>query len=150
MSATVTEIIKGRTYRMVKLPPLQGGRLALRVGQLLSGALSDVSAAQALFGMASVNTSDGGAVKEAVSKLMADNSGIIAALAGSVAKIDADALYTCAMECLRGGLFTESGKLPDDDAMNAHFSQFPGDLLLVMAWALKANCAGFFGLRAPA
>lgn len=148
MTATVTETIKGKSYRLVKLPPLQGGRLALRVGQLLAGALADAEAARALFGMASVSTE--GDVKASIAKLMQDNSGIVAALAGSVSKIDAGVLYDCALECVKAGLFSDDGKLADDNALNTHFAERPDALLLVLAWALRVNCAGFFGMRAPA
>lgn len=149
MSATVSETIKGHPYRLVKLPPLQGGRVALRVAQLLAGALTDLQAVQGLFGLASGGT-DAEAVKAGAAKLLADNAGLVAALAGSVSKVDADALYALALECLKPGLFSEHGKMGDEHALNAHFAERPEALLLVLAWALRVNCAGFFGLRAPA
>jgi hypothetical protein len=142
MSTTATETIKGQQYRLVKLPPLQGGRVALRVAQLLAGVLADAQAAGQLFGAATV--------QEGAAKILTDNAGLVAALAGSVGKVDADALYSLALECIKPGLFTEHGKLADEHAINAHFAERPEALLLVLAWALRVNCAGFFGFRAPA
>lgn len=140
MSIDVTETIKGQAYRLIKLDPLQGGRLATRVAQQLSGALGDVDTIRSLL--------EGRAASEGVEKIAEslDTSKLLAALAGGVSKVDANALYDCALECVRGRLFCASGKLHDDHAFNAWFSEHPDSLLLVLVWALKVNCAGFFGL----
>lgn len=141
-----TETIKGQQYRLVKLDPLVGGRLATQVGQLLAVAVGDVETIKGLI-QAHV---DNGAVdpveteqKSQMEKLL-EAPQLLAAMAGGVGKIDADALYEMGLKCIRGQLFADR-KLHDDVALNAWFADRPSHLLLVLAWALKVNCAGFFG-----
>ncbi|MNQ86647.1 hypothetical protein D3C85_1018460 [compost metagenome] len=70
---------------------------------------------------------------------------MLSALAGGIAKVNGEALFDCGLECIRGNLFAAS-KLHDDTAINQWFDEHPSHFLLVLAWALKENCAGFFGL----
>lgn len=163
MNHTPATTINGTAYRVTKLPPLQAGRLAMRVAQALAGALADAEALAPL--IASVKGRKGEPTKEAgaedmlasvkgeatkaVGAMFADTPRLLAAMAGGVQKIDADALYSAALECLAGNLFTAE-KLPDENALNRHFSEHPADLLPVMVWALRENCSGFFGIGARA
>lgn len=140
MSAFETTEIKGQAYKLAKLAPLQGGRLATRVAQQLASALDDV---ETIKGLVSGNRE----AVEGATNIIESQPQLLSALAGGVKRIDADALYDCAIECVRGNLFAES-KLHDDHAFNDWFSRHPDHLILVLAWALKVNCAGFFGLGA--
>lgn len=149
MSATAETTINGRAYRLVKLPPLQAGRAALRLAQALAGALSQAEVIAPLleaFKHAGKPADDAPIpdVKTRLGALLQDTPTILSALAGGVQKIDVDALYSVAEECVSGNLFTER-KLGTAAETNAHFSEHPADLLPVMAWAVRENCAGFFG-----
>ena len=147
----VTETIKGQQYRLVKLDPLVGGRLATQVGQLLAVAVGDVETIKGLI-QAHIDNGkkDESKEVEADSKKKLDLERLLeapqllSAMAGGVGKIDADALYEMGLKCIRGQLFADR-KLHDDVALNAWFADRPSHLLLVLAWALKVNCAGFFG-----
>ena len=144
----IRETIKGTDYGLIKLPPLQGGRLATQVGQILAGALDDADKIKSLMSAYKNASKTDGEKADGIASLL-DSSELLSALAGGAAKIDADALYEAGLRCIRGNLFTTT-KLHDDNALNAWFEQHPDHLLLVMAWALKVNCSGFFGLGAPA
>lgn len=139
MSATVRTTIRGADYALVKLDPLRGGRLAARVGQLLAAAFADQGAVSTLSDLLK-NGADGAL----------DQPQLLAALAGGVRHLDADALYGIALEFTRGQVFAGQKKLHDDHAFNAHFAEHEDHLLLVLAWALRENCAGFFGLAGRA
>ncbi len=134
--------IKGQKYKLVKLPPKEGGRLATKVGQMLIGALSDEGGIQSIISSYRNRQPIEGEAKDALSLLESEPK-LLSALAGGVSKIDADVLYDCAWDCVKGNLFAES-KLHDETAFNAWFEQHPAHLLPVMVWALKENCAGFF------
>ncbi|MNE52142.1 hypothetical protein D3C80_1468000 [compost metagenome] len=82
--------------------------------------------------------------------MLNDQPRLLAAMAGGVAKINAEALYDCALQCVQGGRLFAASKLHDDHALNQWFAEHPDHLLLVLAWALKVNCAGFFGLGGKA
>lgn len=142
MAIDETKEIRGQTYRLMRLDPIKGGRLAMRVAKQLAAALGDVEAIQSLLSSKEKASEPSG---NGALSLLADQSKLVAALAGGVAKIDPDALYDCALECIRGRLFAEH-KLHDDQAINAWFGEHPDHMLLVLAWALQVNCAGFFGL----
>lgn len=148
MSIDATEIIRGQQYRLMKLDPLQAGRLATRVAQQLAGAMDDAEAIRSLIdGYQAQKASTEGAEgeqKDGPLALIMDTPKLLSALAGGIGKIDADGLYDCALECIKGRLFTDR-KLHDDTALNAWFADRPDHLMLVLAWALKVNCAGFFG-----
>jgi hypothetical protein len=144
----VSTTIKGQQYRLIKLDPLRGGRLATRVAQHLAGALDDVKLIEQL-----IKSQIGNADKEAaepqddkqgmLAKLM-DAPQLLSAMAGGIGKVDGEALFDCGIECIRGNLFAAS-KLHDDTAINQWFGDHPDHLLLVLVWALKENCKGFFG-----
>lgn len=143
-----TTTIKGQAYRLIKLDPLKAGRMATRVAQQLAGAVSDVDTIKGLIQSHLDKKADGEQdTTEAqgnLAKLM-EAPQLLSALAGGVAKINAEELYDCALDCVRGNLFADR-KLHDDTALNVWFAENPSHLLLVLAWALKVNCAGFFGL----
>lgn len=146
---SVTETIKGQTYRLMKLDPLAGGRLATQVGQILAVAAGDVETIKSLIQShidRSKEAPEALAGEEAKTNLerLLEAPQLLAAMAGGVAKIDADALYEMGLKCIRNQLFADR-KLHDDTALNQWFESRPDHLLLVMAWALKVNCAGFFG-----
>lgn len=149
MGIDVTETIKGQQYRLIKLDPMQGGRLATRVAQQLAGALDDVETIKGLIA-GYAGAKEGGAGGDNPLDMLNDQPRLLAAMAGGVAKINAEALYDCALQCVQGGRLFASSKLHDDHAMNSWFSDHPDHLLLVLAWALKVNCAGFFGLGGKA
>lgn len=145
--------IKGQKYRLMKLSPLEGGRLATLVGRNLAAALDGDAIKGLIAGYAKRKEAEeqakeqGLETQEAASNLesMLEESNMIAALAGGVAKINADELYSQALTCIRGNLFADH-KLHDDTAINLWFDDRPSHLLPILAWALKVNCAGFFGL----
>lgn len=144
----VTETIKGQTYRLVKLDPLEGGLLATQVIQILAVAAGDAETIKSLIQSHIDNTKEGEVaegqeVKGQLEKLM-EAPQLLAAMAGGVAKIDARALYTLGLKAIRNQLFADR-KLHDDTALNQWFESRPDHLLLVMVWALRVNCAGFFG-----
>lgn len=144
MSAIVTTEIRGTPYRLVRLDPLRGGRLSARVGRIIAGALADAGAIQS-----AIDAFKGGE-GEAVAATLMDQPQLLAALAGGVKNLDAEGLYDCAIEFARGNLFAGDKKLHDDHAMSAWFAEHPDHMMLVLVWVLRTNCAGFFGLRAPA
>lgn len=150
MSTDAVETIKGQYYRLIKLDPMQGGRLATRVAQQLAGALDDVEVIKSLIqGYAeSKHAADGEPVNPL--GLINDQPKLIAALAGGVSKINAEALYDCALQCIQGGRLFADRKLHDEHAINQWFSEKPDHMLLVLAWSLKVNCAGFFGFGGKA
>lgn len=148
MTHIVTENIRGQDYKLVKLDPLEAGRLATKVAQNLAGALDDVEVIKSLISShmdQSVKEGQEGDQKDAAGVLekLLDAPQLISALAGGIAKVDAESLYDCALKCIRGRMFA-GGKLHDDAAINAWFADHPDHLLLVLVWALKTNVAGFF------
>lgn len=153
MSIDATTEIKGQGYRLIKLDPLRGGRMATRVAQQLAGAIDDADAIKGLIELyqgkreeeqATASDAEEKTKEEKAIDALMSSPGILSALAGGVSKVNADGLYDCALECIRGNLFADR-KLHDDAAINAWFAQKPDHLLLVLAWALKVNCSGFFG-----
>lgn len=149
MTNIVSENIRGQDYKLVKLDPLEAGRLATKVAQNLAGALDDVEVIKSLISSQLSQKQDEiateGEQKEAASVLerLMEAPQLISALAGGIAKVDAESLYDCALKCVRGRVFAVQ-KLHDDTAMNAWFAEHPDHLLLVLVWALKTNVAGFF------
>lgn len=149
MTNIVTENIRGQDYRLIKLDPLEAGRLATRVAQNLAGALDDVEVIKSLISSQLSQKQDEiateGEQKEAAGVLerLMEAPQLISALAGGIAKVDAESLYDCALKCVRGRVFAAQ-KLHDDTAINAWFAEHPDHLLLVLVWALKTNVAGFF------
>lgn len=144
----------GVDYRLVKLPPKDAGRLALRVGQIMAALAQDKERVAVLITKAKSAMAAGGtpadkaeAAKKAIFDDVIGSSDMLAALAGSISNIDADKLYDIGLECVSGKLFAEH-KLHDDTAFNAHFQEHPKNMLPIMAWAIKENCGGFFGLGA--
>jgi len=149
MAQTETQNIRGTDYRLFKLAPLQGGRLATRVGQMLAAGIADGDALQSMIKAYRDKTpaEDGVEGVKAPNPLdvIQDDTKLLQALAGGLARIDADALYDAGLECLKPGFFAGERKLHDTAALNAWFEDHPDHLLLCLAWALKVNCAGFFG-----
>ena len=149
MTNIVSENIRGQDYKLIKLDPLEAGRLATRVAQNLAGALDDVEVIKSLISSQLSQKQDDiateGEQKEAAGVLerLMEAPQLISALAGGIAKVDAESLYDCALKCVRGRVFAAQ-KLHDDTAMNAWFAEHPDHLLLVLVWALKTNVAGFF------
>ena len=146
----VTETIKGQAYRLIKLDPLAGGRLAIQVGQILAVAAGDVDTVKSLIQMHvdqkknAPDASDPAEKKKFDIEQLLEAPQLLAAISGGVGKIDADALYDLGLKCIRNQLFADR-KLHDDTALNQWFEAHPDHLLLVMVWALRVNCAGFFG-----
>lgn len=149
MSKMAEYEIKGQKYRLMKLSPLEGGRMATLVGRNLAAALDGDAIKSLITGYAKRKDGEeaGADQAEAADKLesMLDQANMLSALAGGVARINADELYSQALTCIRGNLFADH-KLHDDTALNLWFDERPSHLLPVLAWALKVNCAGFFGL----
>lgn len=149
MTSIVSENIRGQDYKLIKLDPLEAGRLATKVAQNLAGALDDVEVIKSLISSQLSQKQDEiateGEQKEAASVLerLMEAPQLISALAGGIAKVDAESLYDCALKCVRGRVFATQ-KLHDDTAINAWFAEHPDHLLLVLVWALKTNVAGFF------
>lgn len=149
MTNIVTENIRGQDYRLIKLDPLEAGRLATKVAQNLAGALDDVEVIKSLISSHLSQSKDDeakvGEQTEAAGMLekLMEAPQLISALAGGIAKVDAESLYDCALKCVRGRVFAGQ-KLHDDNAINAWFADHPDHLLLVLVWALKTNVAGFF------
>lgn len=131
----ITTEIRGGTYKLAKLSPVIGAGVAIKVGALLASVAQDADGVKAIAEAYQVKGGEG----------LMGSTHLLSALAGGVAKIDAAALYELALQCVRGNLFADK-KLHDDDAINAHFEDHPDRMLLVLAWALRENCAGFFGL----
>lgn len=145
MSIDAIQTIKGQPYRLIKLDPLRGGLMATRVAQQLAGAVSDAQTIKSLIKAAT----DGDEVDAKTidpMTILEDQSQLVVAMAGGITKIDAEALYQCAIECISNGRLFADHKLHDEMAINKWFAERPDHLLLVLAWALKVNCAGFFGL----
>ena len=155
MSIDVVETIRGQQYRLIKLDPTEAGRLATKVAQQLAGALDSVEIVKEMLG-AYESSKDGAQTGDASSSeakfnplaIINDQPALLSALAGGIAKVNAEALYDCALQCVQGGRLFAAHKLHDDRAFNAWFADHPDHMLLVMVWALKVNCAGFFGLGA--
>lgn len=149
MTNIVSENIRGQDYKLIKLDPLEAGRLATKVAQNLAGALDDVEVIKSLISSQLSQKQDEiateGEQKEAAGMLerLMEAPQLISALAGGIAKVDAESLYDCALKCVRGRVFAAQ-KLHDDTAINAWFAEHPDHLLLVLVWALKTNVAGFF------
>lgn len=144
MTVFVDQEIRGVKYRLTRLPMRDAGRVALRVGQVLAGALEDAKAVRGLVGMLNQAKDEGGEAVKLLDLLKSDES-LLAALAGGVAKLDAATLYDLGLECITGHLFGETGKLADNDAVDQYFATHQDHLFLVLAWALRVNCSGFFG-----
>lgn len=140
----------GQNYKLVKLAPKEAGRLATRLGKLLASLGQDEGVVAKLMTKAKEADEKGEnaavAAKSAVSDIL-KSADIISALAGGVANLDADALYDIGLACVDGKLFADS-RLHDDAAFNKHFAEHPKNMLPIMAWAIKENCGGFFGLGA--
>lgn len=149
--STITESLefRGVDYRLVRLDPIKGGRLALRVGKVLAGGLegNEEGIAKLIAAVKDSGGEDG--TEKKLSELFGEAS-LLATLAGGVANLDTDLLFTSALECITGNLFAGQVKLHDDTKVRAHFAEHPDHLLMVMAWALRVNCAGFFVKRAAA
>lgn len=144
----VTETIKGQAYRLIKLDPLEGGLLATQVIQILAVAAGDAETIKSLIqshidNSKDAQVSEGQEVKSQLEKLM-EAPQLLSAMAGGVAKIDVRALYALGLKSIRNQLFADR-KLHDDTALNQWFESRPDHLLLVMVWALRVNCSGFFG-----
>lgn len=152
-NAIVSEVIKGQAYKLVKLDPMEGGRRATKVIQILAAAVSDVGTIKDLV-QAYMDRKeddpkeDGDNAKDQLKDLM-ETPQLISALAGGIGKIDADALYGIGLEFVRGNLFADR-KLHDDLAFNQWFADHPDHLLLVLVWAIRVNCQGFFGFGGKA
>lgn len=150
----VMTTIKGQPYRLIKLDPLRGGRMATRVAQQLAGALDDVKLIEELIKthMSGKEAAQAGTATDAKEDKLAslmEAPQLLSAMAGGLGKVSAEALFDCGLECIRGNLFAAS-KLHDDTAINQWFDDHPSHFLLVLAWALKENCSGFFGLGGQA
>lgn len=151
-----SDVIKGQQYKLMKLDPLKAGRLAAKVIQNLAGAVSDVETIRSLIDAFAQRGTDQAeeaqeqvdGVKEKLQALM-ETPQLISALAGGIGKINVDQLYDIAVECVKGNLFADR-KLHDDQAFNHWFADHPDHLLLVLAWAIRVNCQGFFGLGGKA
>lgn len=144
-------VIGGRDYKLHRLEPLVAGRIAARVAQLLAPVLKDQGLIKLLIdGARTPQTPAEGApaAPGGIASLMG-NEGLLSALASGVAGVDPEELFEVGLKCIRGRLFTDK-RLHDDEALNRHFEEFQSDLLPVMAWAIKENCAGFFGFGAKA
>lgn len=141
MTAQITHTIGGNPYRMLKLDAVRAGRIALRVGALLAGAVEGTEVIETL-----LKTYKDSRAKADVLATLSDTPKLLQALAGGVAKLDTEALYDLGLQCVRGQVFTATAKLSDDDAINAWFDSHPADLYPVLAWAIKENCSGFFGI----
>lgn len=153
-NAVVSEVIKGQPYKLVKMDPLEGGRRATKVIQLLAAAVSDVNTikdlVQAYMGRKgeAQPEEEGESAQEKIKNLM-ETPQLISALAGGIGKIDADALYEIGLEFVRGNLFADR-KLHDDLAFNNWFADHQDHLLFVLVWAIRVNCQGFFGFGGKA
>lgn len=145
MSAIERETIRGTAYAVTRLDPLRGGRLAVKVGGILAAALADQGAIEQIVNAYRDSQKTPDVAPAALDGLLGQPQ-LLAALAGGVHKLDTDALYDAAMDFARGKLFAGDRKLHDDAAFNAHFTEHPDHLMLVLAWVLRVNCAGFFGL----
>lgn len=151
MSKFEETTIGGQRYKLLKLSPLEGGRMATLVGRQLAAALDGDAIKGLMESYAKRQESAGTEQPEDTSKigLLIQNVDMVTALAGGIGKVDADALYDHALACIRGNLFADH-KLHDDTAINMWFDERPQQLLPVLAWALKVNCSGFFGLGGKA
>ena len=146
MSAIERTTIRGTDYAVTRLDPLTGGRLAARVGRILAAGLSDEAAvAQVIQTFKDAQTAPEANAADAFLQPK-----LLAALAGGAKAVDTDELYDCALQFARGRLFAGQAKLHDDAAFNRHFTEHPEHLLLVLAWVLKVNCSGFFGIAGRA
>lgn len=154
----------GVNYKLVKLPPVDGGRVATNVAKLLAPVLDNKDAIGQLLGYAKefLGKKPEGATPEEVEaakaagneKLLAgllnDGELLLSALVGGVARVDVDALYDVAMRCVKHGAWANNARLNDDNAVNKHFSDYPEQLLPVLVWALQVNSKGFFAKGGPA
>lgn len=136
--------IGSTNYRLIRLDPIKAGRVATRAASILAAAADDAEAITALIDAYRKRPAPTEGA-DAVAKL-ANVPDLLAAMAGGVAKIDSDALYDLALTCVRGNLLADR-KLNTDDDINEHFDDEAtrDNLLPVLGWALKENCAGFFG-----
>lgn len=152
--AIASEVIKGQAYKLVKVDPIKGGRLATKVIQILAAAVSDVNTIKDLVQAYTdrkeeeSTQEEGATVQDKIKDLM-ETPQLISALAGGIGKIDADALYEIGLEFVRGNLFADR-KLHDDLAFNTWFADHQDHLLFVLVWAIRVNCQGFFGFGGKA
>lgn len=121
-----------RTYRILKMNPMKGGRFALKVAKTIAPALSTDD--DILGSLSNFKEEDGASI-------------ILKVLAGAVSNVDADAVYELGMEALKHECFAGQRKLSDESHFNSHFSEHPGDLLKVMVFAVRVNCKGFLDIR---
>ena len=147
MAIDATTEIKGQQYRLIKLLPMEAGRMATRVAQQLIGAAEDAEMVKTL--ISSYQKSQEPSEKKegaGVLSMLQNQHELLAAMAGGGSKINAEALYDCALDCVKSGRLFANSKLHDDHAFNSWFSEHPDHLLPVLVWALMQNCKGFFSL----
>ena len=120
-----THTIAGREYQLTKLPIVQAGRIAAKIGKSL---LPAIASAQGID--------------------LKDTENVTKAIAKAIDNIDAEAFYDDAMMCIQQGCFTCGYDIKECHYFEKHFMEYPQDLFPVLIWALKENVGGFFDLGA--
>lgn len=132
-----------REYRILKMPVVQGGKFAAKVGKIVLPALKGNKDDLAEFFVEAVKLQ--GKTDDEIKGAMSENMDlIIDVLGGTVESMDVEALYDLGIEAMRYESYAAGRKMDDDRHFNAHFKEYPGDLLKVMAFAIRVNCTGFF------
>ena len=141
----ITLTIKDRKYGMRKMPPIKGATFGVRVANLVSKVLSQEGALGALQALQARylgnNAQEEGKDKEIDStQALTMGQVIIKLLAG----VDPDALDAIFKEAFSWEVYCGSKRLSDNVTFEEHFSEFPGDLYVVAAWATYNHVKDFF------
>jgi hypothetical protein len=120
-----THTIAGRAYRLSKLPIIQSGRIAAKIGKSI---LPAIASAQGID------------LKDTVS--------LTKAISVAIQDIDAELFFDDAMLCVKNGCNVNEYDIAEHHYFEKHFANHPQDLFPVLIWALKENIGGFFDLGA--
>lgn len=139
MSDIKTLMIDGRKYQLVVMPPWQGAEFAAEVAGLLTGALaSEAGEAKELSDMKS-DISSGGMSDDMIKRV----TSMVMRILPHIKPKEFTAL---ARQAFRGSDLSVGGDMLSEEGLfDQHFGKHRGDYFPVAIWAIKENCAGFFG-----
>lgn len=133
--------IKDRKYGMRKMPPLKGSQFGVRVASVLSKALSDPRAKEALESLKSKMGLDADKI-ESLDNESALTAG--SAIIGLISTIPANEINSIFSEAFSYEVYFEDKKLSDELTFDLHFQRYPQDLYVVAIWSIFHNVKDFF------
>lgn len=137
--------IKDRTYGMRKMPPIKGAAFGIKVANLVSKVLSAEGTLPVLQNLqkrfTSAETAQDGLKQELDSKQAMT---IGQALIFLIGNLDPEAVDKIFKEAFSWEVYYGSQRLSNEAAFEEHFSEFPGDLYVVAAWATYNHVKDFF------